>query len=279
MEHDSGIPQDELMAYLDGELDAERTQFIEALMQKDEALLATVVALQTQQQRLRAALDPVLDEPVPLRLLQTGKSPRYSQRMAASVVWLTIGLVTGALSSGYYFSHRAGDSLAQTRAADLPNFVRQASVAYAVFAPEVRRPVEVGSIDAKGLNAWLSKRLQRPVQAPDLSRLGFSLMGGRLLPAETNKPAAQFMYENRSGQRITMYLRSMAVPTTETAFRFAQHGEVNTFYWVEGDWGYALSGELSRNQLLQIAQAIHGYLNAKLSNQVSALTPLSGFRI
>lgn len=275
MDHDSGIPQDELMAYLDGELDAERTQFIEALMQQDKALLATVVALQTQQQRLRAALDPVLDEPVPLRLLQIGKSPRYPQRIAASVLWLTVGLVTGALSSGYYVAHRNGDTPAQTaRAADLPNFARQASVAYAVFAPEVRHPVEVESIDAKGLNAWLSKRLQRPVQAPDLSQSGFSLMGGRLLPAETNRPAAQFMYENRAGQRITVYLRGMAEPTAETAFRFAQHGLVNTFYWVEDEWGYALSGEMSRNQLLQLAQVIHGYLSRKPANRVSALTPL-----
>lgn len=276
MEFDTTIPQDELMAYLDGELDAERTQFIEQLMQKDQALVAVVVALQTQQQALRAALDPVLDEAIPLRLLQTGKSSRYSlQRIAASVVWLTIGLTIGALSSGYYISHRTEQSLMQSvRPGDLPNFVRQASVAYAVFAPEVRHPVEVGSVDTKGLNTWLSKRLQRPVQAPDLSQLGFSLMGGRLLPGETNKPAAQFMYEDLQGQRITMYLRGMAEPTAETAFRFVRQGPVNTFYWVEGDWGYALSGELSRNQLLQIAQTIHEYLSVKLGNQVSAKTPL-----
>ena len=275
MEFDTTIPQDELMAYLDGELDPERTQFIEQLMQKDKDLMAVVVALQAQQQAMRAALDPVLDEAIPLRLLQAGQASRYSlQRIAASVVWLTIGLTIGALSSGYYVSQRAEQSVAQRAQADLPNFVRQATVAYAVFAPEVRHPVEVGSVDAKGLNTWLSKRLQRPVQAPDLSRLGFSLMGGRLLPAETNKPAAQFMYENRAGQRITMYLRGMAQPTAETAFRFAEQGSVNTFYWVEGDWGYALSGELSRNQLLQIAQAIHGYLSVKLGNQVSAITPL-----
>lgn len=275
MEFDTTIPQDELMAYLDGELDPERTQFIEQFMQKDKDLMAVVVALQAQQQAMRAALDPVLGEAIPLRLLQAGQASRYSlQRIAASVVWLTIGLTIGALSSGYYVSHRAEQSVAQRAQADLPNFVRQATVAYAVFAPEVRHPVEVGSVDAKGLNTWLSKRLQRPVQAPDLSRLGFLLMGGRLLPAETNKPAAQFMYENRAGQRITMYLRGMAQPTAETAFRFAEQGSVNTFYWVEGDWGYALSGELSRNQLLQIAQAIHGYLSVKLGNQVSAITPL-----
>lgn len=276
MAFQTAIPQDELMAYVDGVLDVERAQFIEQLMQHDEALLSIVLALQAQQQALRAGLDPVLDEAIPLRLLQTGKASRYSfQRIAAGIVWMTIGLTIGALSGGYYVSQHAPQFLSQTtRATDLPRFVQQASVAYAVFAPEVRHPVEVGSGDAKGLNTWLSKRLQRPIQAPDLSEAGFTLMGGRLLPGETNKPAAQFMYEDRQGQRITVYLRGMAEPTAETAFRFAEQGGVNTFYWVEGDWGYALSGELSRKQLSQIAQRIHAPLSEQLGNKVSARLPL-----
>lgn len=276
MESQTAIPEEELMAYVDGVLDAERAHLIEHLMQKDEELSRTVLALQAQQQALRAGLDPVLDEAIPLRLLQTGVASRYSfQRIAAGMVWMTIGLTIGALSGGYYGSHHTSQVLAQsTGSADLPGFVRQASVAYAVFAPEVRHPVEVSSLDTQGLNAWLSKRLQRPLQAPDLSQAGFSLMGGRLLPGETDKPAAQFMYEDRQGQRITMYLRGIVEPTAETAFRFAEQGPVNTFYWVEGNWGYALSGELSRNQLLQIAQSIHAYLSERLAKPVSAIVPL-----
>ena len=266
------IAQDELMAYVDGVLDAERAQVIEQRMQEDAALMSAVLALQAQQQALRAGLDPVLEEAIPLRLLQAGKSSRYSfQRMAAGMVWMAVGLTIGALSGGYYMSQHAPQWLVQGGSAtDLPSFVRQASVAYAVFAPEVRHPVEVGSGDANGLNTWLSKRLQRPIQAPDLAEAGFTLMGGRLLPGETNKPAAQFMYENRQGQRITVYLRGMAEPTAETAFRFTEHSGVNTFYWVERDWGYALSGELSRQQLSQIAQRIHAHLSEQLGNKVSA---------
>ena len=81
------------------------------------------------------------------------------------------------------------------------------------------------------------------------------------------------MYEDRQGQRITMYLRGMAEPTPETAFRFAEQGLVNTFYWVEGDWGYALSGELSRAQLLQIAHAIHSRLSRMPNRAPSGTTP------
>lgn len=271
----TSITQDELMAFVDGELEAGRAQVIEQQAQYDDKLAATLAALRAQQQALHASLDPVLDEPIPVRLLRSNTPARFSRpRVAAALAWLTLGVIAGSQLGGLSFLTEQPVFARRHAANDLPRFVHQAVVAYGVFVPEVHHPVELGSADAQALNTWLSKRLQRQMQAPDLTPLGFSLVGGRLLPGETNKPAAQFMYEDRQGQRITMYLRGMAEPTAETAFRFAEQGSVNTFYWVEGDWGYALSGELSRSQLLQIAQTIHGYLSAKLGNQVSAMIPL-----
>lgn len=278
------IHPDELMALVDGVLDPDRAQQIEQCAQHDAELAATIAALRAQGQALRASLDPVLNEPIPQRLLQaqtplqTQPPSRFSfQRAAAAMVWMSIGLTVGSLTSWQYFSRHepAATALAQrSSATDLPRFVHQAAVAYAVFAPEVRHPVEVGSAETQALNTWLSKRLQRQMQAPVLSHLGFSLIGGRLLPGEISKPAAQYMYEDRQGQRITLYLRGMAEPTPETAFRFTDHGLVSTFYWVEGDWGYALSGELSRAKLLQIAHTIHSRLSEQVPNKVSgAATP------
>ena len=269
------IDQDELMALIDGVLDPQRALQIEQRAQQDAELGATIAALRKQSTLLRASLDPVLEEPIPLRLLRTKTPSRFHAQIAAAMVWLTIGVSVGSLMSWQYLSRSDLTYTAFSRrngAPDLPRFVHQAAVAYAVFAPEMRHPVEVASADAKALNTWLSKRLERSMQAPDLSHLGFSLIGGRLLPAEINKPAAQFMYEDRQGQRITMYLRGMAVPTPETAFRFAEQGLVNTFYWVEGDWGYALSGELSRAQLLGIAHTIHRQLSVRVPSSVSAAT-------
>ena len=269
------IDQDELMALIDGVLDPQRVLQIEQRAQQDAELAETITALRTQSRLLRASVDPVLDEPIPRRLLRAKTHSRYHAQIAAAMVWLTIGASVGSVMSWQYLSRSDPTQAPLSRrnaTPDLPRFVHQAAVAYVVFAPEVRHPVEVPSADANALNTWLSKRLQRSMQAPDLSALGFTLIGGRLLPAEINKPAAQFMYENRQGQRITMYLRGMALPTPETAFRFAEQGSVNTFYWVEGDWGYALSGELPRAHLLGIAHTIHRQLSVRAPSRVSALT-------
>ena len=44
---------------------------------------------------------------------------------------------------------------------------------------------------------------------------------------------------------------------TPAAFRYEQQGRLGLFYWVEGGAGYALVGELPREQLLVLAEAIY----------------------
>jgi anti-sigma factor RsiW len=62
--------------------------------------------------------------------------------------------------------------------------------------------------------------------------------------------------------RVTVYLRKPD-PGTAASFRYEQQGPLGMFYWVEGDsahgaaTGYALVGELPRERLLALAEAIH----------------------
>lgn len=140
-------------------------------------------------------------------------------------------------------------------------FAQQAAVAYAVFQPEQRHPVEVTAAQQDHLVQWLSKRLERPLKVPVLQAQGFELVGGRLLPGATGA-RAQFMYQNASGQRITLYLGAVTdgAPSPETAFRFHTEGAVASFYWVDQGFGYALSGDLPRAALLALATTVHGQL-------------------
>ena len=86
-----------------------------------------------------------------------------------------------------------------------------------MYAAEKLHVVEVGADQKDHLVGWLSKRVGTPLVAPDLTAEGFSLVGGRLLPA-SGKPAAQFMYQDRSGTRISLYVTRDAV-NEETGFR------------------------------------------------------------
>lgn len=62
------IDDDTLQAYVDGELDATATARIDAVLAHDDVLARRVQRARELRAQLRAAFDPVLDEPVPTRL-------------------------------------------------------------------------------------------------------------------------------------------------------------------------------------------------------------------
>ena len=62
------IDDDTLQAYVDGELDATGTARIDAAVAHDDLLRRRVQQSRALRAQLRAAFDPVLDEPVPARL-------------------------------------------------------------------------------------------------------------------------------------------------------------------------------------------------------------------
>ena len=106
---------------------------------------------------------------------------------------------------------------------------------------------------------WLSKRLAIPLKVPVLASEGFELLGGRLLPG-TDGPVAQFMYQDASGKRLTLYVTRPHGGDDVTAFRFAQEGAVSVFYWIDRDCGYALSGEIDKPSLARVASVVYRQL-------------------
>ncbi|TVO57190.1 anti-sigma factor family protein [Denitromonas halophila] len=245
-----------LHAFADGQLEAaEHTNVAQWLATHPETA-AEVAGWQAQSAAMHGAYDPTLDEPVPARLLTAARGGAPASNgsrwgMAAAIGWLAIGLVGG------FIAGRNTDT-APTTAAQIP-LARQAAVAHAVYAPEVRHPVEVGADQRDHLLGWLSKRLGHPIVAPALEPLGYQLVGGRLLSGESG-PGALLMYEDASGERLTLFV-SADTDENATAFRFAEHDKVNVFYWVDAGYGYALSGTLPRERLLTVATSVYRALN------------------
>ena len=139
-------------------------------------------------------------------------------------------------------------------------FARRADIAYAVYAPEERHPVEVPAADRAHLIAWLSKRLDRPLSVPSLDEYGYALVGGRLLPGEGG-PAAQFMYEGASGTRLTLYVTRAT--HDESDFKVLRAGTRSTFYWVNDRMGYAMSGSIPELKLRAIATDVCASLGGR----------------
>ncbi len=204
---------------------------------------------------LQALFGPIADEPVPERLVRATRRPPRRRVAWAAAAAIAIFLAGGSLGwlAHDHVREAGGDGAA------LADLARGAAMAHRVFAVEVRHPVEVAASDEGHLVTWLSRRLGTAVRPPPLSDLGYHLVGGRLLPGESG-PAAQFMYENASGERLTLYATT-AAGTSETAFRFLQDGDTAVFYWLDRDVAYALIGTTDRARLLPVAQKVYERLD------------------
>lgn len=263
------ITEDDLHAYVDGALTAERRAEVEAYLAEYPADAARARAYQAQNQALKALFNPVLDQKLPDNLQALAAQPMLAavnrkkqpnlkfllaQRLAAGLLIAVVSGIAGWLAHGRY---QSTEHLAQT----VPLF-RQAAVAHVVYSPDVRRPVEVTGDQEEALVKWLTKRLGTPVKPPKLGALGYEMVGGRLLPGNAG-PVAQFMYQDASGQRMTLYVTTEIAGKQETGFRFARVGQINVFYWVDGKFGYALSANIAKGELAKVATAVYDQLDAK----------------
>jgi anti-sigma factor RsiW len=241
----SPITERELHAYVDGQLDATRRAEIEAHLVANSGALSHVQQLRDQIQGLHQEYDEVLNEPVPAQLSQVLRRRTLPRGLAASVAGLLCGAVVG------WFAHSA------TQSRDMPPvvFARDALAAHVLFVDEKRHPVEVSADQEAHLVAWLSKRLDAPIHAPILLEQGFSLLGGRLLPG-SDAPLAQLMYESKAGERLTLTVRHASQPVDQTGFQVLEKGGTSVFYWIDQQYGYALSGNIGKQKLLAVAQSV-----------------------
>ncbi|MDE2274716.1 MAG: anti-sigma factor [Burkholderiales bacterium] len=256
------VGEDELHALVDGQLDPQRATAVLRWLQQHPQDAARVGEWQAQRLALRQlhrslALDETpaaLARPLQ-RARERERRRRAWQQAAAAVVLLGVGLVAG---SAWQASRARGTELPGAG----PGFVRDAAIAYAVYTPEVRHPVEVQGSDEAQLVQWLTRRLGTPVRAPSLLAQGFRLLGGRLLPGAQG-PRAQFMYEDRAGRRVTLYVTVFGADRApaETAFRSVRDGRIESFYWVDRDLGYAFSAEMSSAEALQLAETVYHQLS------------------
>lgn len=254
------IGEDELQAYVDQRLAGERLAAIEAHLAANPDLREQLVADRRLRGTLRGQLEAKANEPVPARLrianIRAGRRARLAGTLLRAAAVIAI-FVAGA-GGGWYAATLHSPSRVQTaslQTASTATVTQGAVAAYRTFVVEVAHPVEVDAKQEAHLVQWLSRRLGRPLVAPDLSRHGYRLMGGRLLPAGSGQ-AAQFMYDDQSGKRLTLYVRH-AEGGTETAFRFLREGDTASFAWIDQGFGFVVTAMAAREELLPIAEAVY----------------------
>lgn len=268
------IGDDDLQALVDGRLAPERRDAVEAYLAAHPAAADRIAADREQREALRSRLAFKAAEPIPARLrvanIEAERRLALSRRLAAVAAagaWLVLGATFGWFANGWFANGRFGPEasrLAGSRLGEVPAgaasaVAHDAFAAYRTYVVEAAHPVEVGATQEVHLVQWLSRRLGKPLSAPDLRAQGFRLMGGRLLPAGL-EPAALFMYDDDRGTRLTLYARSNA-GEDRTAFRFEAEGDVAAFSWIDRGLSYVITARTDRDRLLAVAEAVHHELD------------------
>jgi len=247
--NDLPVTEEELHAFVDGELPADRREAVEAWLAAHPEDAGRVGAWRAQSEAIRARYHDVAAQPVPARLKLDRMS--YAARSwkimaaAAVVAAFLVGGLAGWMARG----------IAAVAPGEFEMLTAQALDAHKLYVVEVRHPVEVPAAEADHLAQWLSKRVGYPIRAPNLERLGLNLVGGRLLPTKTGAAAAFFMYENASGDRFTLYCARAKMPNTAMHYNAAD--KASAVYWVDGNVAYVVSGAAERKQLWKVARAAY----------------------
>ncbi len=250
---DSPVQEDELHAFVDGRLPADREEAVQRYLQTNPDEARRINAYMRQRLALRTALLSDL-EPVPSHLRPANILREHARRsravwqFAASVL-LALGLGVGA---GWMIWGPASSN-ANDRAMKV--LVQQGFATYSVFAPDVRHPIEVPANEQAHLTQWLSNRLHRDVMIPDLSRLGYTLLGGRLVATEQGGASALIMYAGPQGQRVSLLLRPMRAEFHSSDQEHSDRS-IQLCAWITNGLGYALVGPKSDANLETVADQI-----------------------
>ena len=241
------VTEDELHAYVDNELPAERRGDVEQWLAAHPDDSERVRSWRAMAETLHARYDAVADEPVPRRL-EIERLVRQPRRwiygaVAAVLVAFIAGGGVGWLARGV----AAAPSVLQKLTLD-------ALGAHRLYTVEVRHPVEVPGSERAHLQQWLTKRCGWDVRAPELGATGLKLVGGRLLPGPTG-PASFLMYESASGERFTVYTARSEAETTQ--MRYAKQDNDGALFWADRGVGYVVSGGSDRERLTQVAQLVY----------------------
>jgi anti-sigma factor RsiW len=111
------------------------------------------------------------------------------------------------------------------------------------------------SIDARQLD-WFSKQIASELQPPDLSAYGYRFVDRHLTTRDGGRHAERLIYTDPQGRRIDLVREMRWQEEDIPELRVMKNGDVTVAYWLDGPLIYGLVGQLGRDRLLELAEAV-----------------------
>jgi anti-sigma factor RsiW len=244
------IPEEELHAFIDGELPSGRTGVVAAAVAADPGLAARVAAFAADKAALAAAYRQVGGEAVPaswIARIERATAPKGVRRS----VWPRARWAVG-LAACLVLAVGGATVLYQSQRDDR-SILAQAEAARLEQSPALSRLTGAALVDARLRDAVLAHAVGLHLRAPDLAHLGW-----QLTELDTYPEAAALRYRAANGGSLTMFVRRS---TGTPRFDLLKTARVRVCVWQDEVVGAVIMGEMSAGQMMRVAGAAYAALN------------------
>lgn len=229
------LPEEDIHAFIDGELDVARARAVAAQIAADPALAAKVAAYQTDKALLASHYGPLLTRPVPLKMSRAimRRPVRVNFRQLAMAASVLIAVVA---AFGYRMLLPGNGTAIDTAVA-----VHGGQVAGQQIAADAAR---------------ISETLGLTLKLPDLSKAGYTLADVTVVPGGRGK-AVKIAYRNAAGEPFTLYLENSA---GREQFEITKRGDVLVCLWQDDVLSTVMVGKMPAAEMLRVASLAYNGL-------------------
>jgi anti-sigma factor RsiW len=246
--------QIQLLAYADGELDAEETGEVERLLKTDPRAQRQLRNYRKTAVLLRSACAEAFYRDVPEKLVATVRSDHSVSRMPPRLMLaVAASLLLGVLGIA------AGYGIGTWPTSAYESLLTEISEYHPIYARDAGHLVEIPASRAGEIEGWIKERTGRELTVPDLSSSGFNFAGGRMLVAN-GQSVGQLLY-TRPGM-LPLGICVAALASAPQPDRIDHRNGVTLISWSDGSYAYVVVGEAPDGMLREIATHISAGLRA-----------------
>lgn len=246
------MPDLELHAFIDGELDARRSAAVARRIADDPALAGRVAHYRADQARLAALFGPLVDQPLPQGLVRAVETSHVRHRPRRPLRrWGALAALAASLACAWLIGTHFPTG-------DADRMIDDALAARAgTLAPA--RQFTTGALgSATERDRLLQDALASPVKLPDLGKAGYELAGIQLYQEVPDRSAVQLSYRDGADHLFTIYLHRATGPDR---FELRARGPARICVWENEDIGAVMVGEMSSQEMLRVASLTYADLN------------------
>jgi len=239
----SGIRDEDLHAFIDGELDAARHAEVADAARDDAALMEQIAAFRADKAMLAEVYAPLIDRPLPKewlsRIADGGQRRRNTWWAPITAIAASIVLLIGGLSTYHRLPANGEESIVREALAARADMLESNEVV------AVASPAEAGNV-----NHILAAALRMHVKAPDLSRMGYTLESVHVYGNVPGGKSVELRYRDAKSRDFALYVRH---PSSGVRFDQYRNAGLRVCIWQDDVLGTVMTGPISAAEMQRLA--------------------------